>query len=153
MAMNIPQSIGQVTIRAATMADAKRLAELSGQLGYPATPEEISRRLSKILGNEEHSLLVAETPGARVIAWVHVHLIYPLEEEPQAEIGGLVVDHAYRARGMGQALMQQAEQWAREKGCRALRLRSNVIRTGAHAFYERLGYQMVKTQKVFRKTL
>ena len=151
--MKISHGIGELTIRSAALGDAGRLAELSGQLGYPATPDAILQRLSRILGKEEHSLLVAEIPEAGVIAWVHVHLVYPLEEEPQAEIGGLVVDEACRSRGVGHALMQRAEQWARERGCRFLRLRSNVIRTGAHAFYENLGYQAIKTQKVFRKTL
>jgi len=32
-------------------------------------------------------------------------------------------------------------------------VRSNVTRERAHAFYGRLGYETVKTQRVFRKTL
>jgi hypothetical protein len=32
-------------------------------------------------------------------------------------------------------------------------LRSNVIREKAHAFYEKLGYRLIKTQKCFRKGL
>jgi GNAT superfamily N-acetyltransferase len=50
-------------------------------------------------------------------------------------------------------LLARAERWAREKGCRAIGLRSNVIRDRAHAFYERHGYKHVKTQKSFRKDL
>ena len=50
-------------------------------------------------------------------------------------------------------LMEEAEQWARDKGCRSVRLRSNVVRAEAHAFYERLGYSVFKTQKNYRKML
>jgi GNAT superfamily N-acetyltransferase len=50
-------------------------------------------------------------------------------------------------------LLGRAERWAREKGCRAIGLRSNVIRDRAHVFYERHGYKHTKTQKSFRKDL
>jgi len=50
-------------------------------------------------------------------------------------------------------LMAQAERWAQEKGCQAVLLRSNAIREGAHAFYEGIGYENIKTSKTFRKAL
>lgn len=49
--------------------------------------------------------------------------------------------------------MERAERWAREQGCWAIYLRSNVVREGAHAFYERLGYERVKMQLALRKAL
>jgi GNAT superfamily N-acetyltransferase len=73
--------------------------------------------------------------------------------DPRAEVAGLVVDASCRSRGIGAMLMARTEEWAREHGCAAVTLRSNVIRERAHRFYERLGYQIVKTQKSFRKTL
>jgi GNAT superfamily N-acetyltransferase len=50
-------------------------------------------------------------------------------------------------------LMEQAERWAREKGCWAVHLRSNIVRRDAHVFYERIGYSNVKKSRVFRKVL
>jgi hypothetical protein len=49
--------------------------------------------------------------------------------------------------------MQQAEQWACEKGYREVVLRSNVIRDRAHKVYKSLGYTVTETQKHFRKIL
>jgi hypothetical protein len=49
--------------------------------------------------------------------------------------------------------MQAAETWTLEKGCSSVYLRSNVIRTGAHEFYKRLGYTIIKSQYAFRKVL
>ena len=69
------------------------------------------------------------------------------------EIGGLVVDEDCHRRGVGRILMEQAEQWACEKGCGAVYLRSNVIRKETHAFYERIGYTNIKRSKTFRKAL
>ncbi|HVS45273.1 MAG TPA: GNAT family N-acetyltransferase [Verrucomicrobiae bacterium] len=50
-------------------------------------------------------------------------------------------------------MLDRAERWARERGCPALSLRSNVIRERAHAFYERRGYTHKKSQHYFEKRL
>lgn len=142
-------------VRTAALADAASIAELSGQLGYPATPEQVAERLRRLEGNTEHVVYLAELregPAAgKVIGWVHVHECRFVESEPCAEVSGLVIADGHRSRGAGRLLMQHAEQWARARALGAVLLRSNVVRAGAHAFYEKLGYQTIKTQKVFRK--
>ena len=40
-----------------------------------------------------------------------------------------------------------------DRGLNAIAVRSNALRLKAHAFYEHLGYQVVKTQKAFLKHL
>ena len=140
-------------IRPARRGDEPRIAALAGQLGYPAAPEEIRLRLESILENPAHALYVSEDAEAWVTGWVHVFLHQAIESAPRAEVGGLVVDSARRGRGVGQLLMERAEQWAREHGCREVSLRSNVVREEAHRFYQRLGYRIVKTQHAFRKSV
>jgi len=142
-----------VRIRAASLNDAGQLAELSGQLGYPSQAEEMKQRLERVQPDKEHALFVAEQQGGRVVGWVHVFLYHSIENATRAEVGGLVVDERSRSQGVGHQLLARAEQWAREKGCRVIGLRSNVIRDRAHAFYEREGYKVIKTQKAFRKDL
>lgn len=132
--------------------DAGRIAALSGQLGYPAAEEDVLGRLRAIGQRPDHAVFVAEAAG-RVVGWVHVYTVATMESPAHAEIGGLVVDEAHRGRGIGRALMQRAEAWARDAGLGMVRLRSNVIRAEAHDFYERIGYALVKTQKVFAKVL
>jgi GNAT superfamily N-acetyltransferase len=143
----------QVTVRPASLNDAERLAVLCGQLGYPSSEEEIRRRLEPIGQDERHAVYVAESPGGQVVGWIHAYLRPLLEEDLQAEIGGLVIDEAWRNYGIGQRLLQQAEQWAQEQGCWAVHVRSNIIRERAHRFYQRLGYSSIKTQLSFRKVL
>lgn len=137
------------TIRPAKPEDAGRLADLATQLGYPSTPQEITRRLVPISSHAEHAVFVAESEG-EVAGWVHVYLHSLLIADTEAEIGGLVVDEARRGTGVGRLLMQQAERWALEQGCGSVYVRSNVIRTEAHKFYEELGYVRFKTQHAFR---
>ncbi|MGD1995350.1 MAG: GNAT family N-acetyltransferase [Anaerolineae bacterium] len=143
----------QVRIRAAEPEDVKRVADLCGQLGYPASGDDVRRRLAWIHRQEEHAVYVAERTDGVLVGWVHVYIRHLLVADRHAELGGLVVDGSFRGRGVGRLLMEWAERWTRKKGCRAVYLRSNVIREGAHAFYEELGYINLKTQYAFQKIL
>ena len=142
-----------VTIRRARQADAPRIAELSGQLGYPTTVREMARRLKVTLREKSGACFVAETKENGVVGWVHVSLTPLLEVEKRAEVNGLVVEERVRSRGAGSSLLQVAEVWARKKHCKGVSLRSNVLRERAHGFYLRHGYEHYKTQKAFRKEL
>ena len=137
---------------AGRLEDGPRLAGLSTQLGYPMSAGEAEARLAAIAGHPDHALLVAEVDG-RVAGWVQVSLPRIFESPVHGEIVGLIVDEELRSRGIGRSLLAAAETWAREKGCGALRVRSNVIRHEAHTFYRRGGYREIKTQRVFEKGL
>jgi GNAT superfamily N-acetyltransferase len=143
----------QTVIRLARADDAERIAVLCQQLGYSVSSEEARRRLEYIHQEDRHIVYVAELPHGHVGGWVHVHARSLLVVDLHAEIGGLVVDEGCRGRGIGKLLMQHAEEWARGQGCRTVYLRSNAIRKGAHVFYERVGYSVVKTSLTFCKTL
>lgn len=142
-----------VTIRTALPEDAARLAALSDQLGYAVHVADLAQRLDLILRQPDSVLYVAESPDGEVIGWVHA-FIRPLLTNPlHIEIGGLVVDERCRSQGVGAALMQHAEDWAREHGCDAVYLRSRVQREAAHRFYQRIGYTNLKTSYTFYKPL
>lgn len=142
-----------VSIRLAALEDAAALAGLSTQLGYATSEDDARRRLIQVAGNPENVVFVAALREGRVVGWLHAYLCHLVESDMYAEIGGLVVDQQHRRSGGGRLLMQHAEQWARSKCCKAVSLRSNIIREGAHAFYPSLGYEIVKTQHAFRKDL
>ena len=100
----------------------------------------------------DHVVFVAENDSS-VIGWVHAARELHLESGMFAEVFGLVVDESHRSAGIGRSLVEAAEQWAQEHGCRDMRVRTNVVRERAHTFYERNGYTLKKQQKVFSKTL
>ena len=140
----------KLKIRRARLQDAEQLAELSGQLGYPASRAKIVQRMKRMRPAAEHAIFVAET-GKNVTGWLHVSVTPLLEVDLRAEVNGLVVDEHQRSLGAGAQLLQAAEQWAAEKGCKSMSVRSNVVRERAHGFYLRRGYEHYKTQKAFRK--
>jgi N-acetylglutamate synthase-like GNAT family acetyltransferase len=142
----------KMKIRRAKDQDASRIAELSGQLGYPASRKEILQRMKRIGAETQHAIFVAESEKT-VTGWLHVSVTPLLEVALRAEVNGLVVDEKQRSAGTGAKLLAAAERWAAEKGCKSMSVRSNVIRDRAHEFYLRNGYEHYKTQKAFRKYL
>ena len=151
----IPPTCGfsQVRIRPAKADDSPRLAVLCTQLWYPSSVEQVEQRLEQIQKDAQHCVYAAELPDGTVAGWIYVYLDPSLLNDPQAEIGGLIVDEGYRGRRIGECLLSEAERWAGEHGCRTVSVRSNVVRKDAHRFYERLGYRVVKTQLALRRDL
>jgi GNAT superfamily N-acetyltransferase len=144
-----------IKIRKVRRGDAERIAQLTGELGYPATAAQIAVRLRQLTPVSKHAVFVAESPEADtgVVGWVHVSVSHLLESDVRAEVNGLIIADGQRSAGAGAKLLEAAEAWARRRGCRGMNVRSNVIRERAHKFYERQGYEHYKTQKAFRKPL
>ncbi|HKM90664.1 MAG TPA: GNAT family N-acetyltransferase [Candidatus Acidoferrales bacterium] len=151
--MTVAATTNEIRIRPGRFEDAEALATLATQLGYPSTPDEIAARLRQILPHPDHAVFVAELPGAGARGFAHVFAGIALESGPRAEILGLVTDESLRSRGIGRRLVAEAELWARARGFPVLCVRCNVVRAGAHRFYEDLGFECAKTQKYFRKSL
>ena len=140
-----------VSIRAMLESDADAVHRLAVQLGYPTQPSLTLARVRAVLASDVADAFVAEDSEGRVLGWAHVFTAPFLESGPNAELGGLVVEESARGRGIGAALVARAESWARERGIPRICLRSNVIRTEAHAFYQRLGFTIQKSQFKFQK--
>jgi GNAT superfamily N-acetyltransferase len=143
----------KVRIRPPVPADYAAMAELAGQLGYPCTVRELRARLAGMKDPREYAVFVAEAPDGQVAGWIGVYIFRCVERAACAEISGLIVDRGQRSRGIGELLLGAAAKWARRRGCREMAVHSNVIRRRAHGFYERHGFQHVKTQKFFSKRL
>jgi GNAT superfamily N-acetyltransferase len=142
----------QLRIRPLSEDDCGAAAELCTQLGYPSTPAQVARRL-RILARTAGQGVFGAEQESRVVGWVHVQTRCELASDPFAEICGLVVDERLRGQGVGRALVNAAEEWARREGHVEVRVRSNSIRTRTHRFYEQLGYALAKTSHAFHKPL
>jgi len=60
---------------------------------------------------------------------------------PSGIIEDVVVDAACQGQGIGKQMMQYAYKECQNAGCYKMVLSSNLKRTGAHAFYESLGFE------------
>jgi GNAT superfamily N-acetyltransferase len=151
--MSEETEMAEVQIRRARLVDAERVAELSGQLGYPTSAKAMKPRLKDALKDKDGACFVAGSREGGLLGWIHVTTTPLLEVERRAEVNGLVVDETARSGGAGALLLAAAEKWARGKRCKNMSVRSNVLRERAHGFYLRHGYEHYKTQKAFRKGL
>jgi GNAT superfamily N-acetyltransferase len=73
--------------------------------------------------------------------------------EPQAYINELATSEAAEGRGVGTALIQACEQWAREQGYRILALSTGAANARALGFYHHLGFREedIKLVKLLEK--
>ncbi|MEM9998584.1 MAG: GNAT family N-acetyltransferase [Bacteroidota bacterium] len=142
-----------MTIRRATLLDARALADLSGELGYPSSEADLRARLEPLLRAEDNAVFVAIDASSRILGWIHVFVAHRVESDSFAEIGGLVVRETDRRRGIGQRLVVRAEAWAATRNVGKLRVRSRTERDGALAFYAGLGFAAAKQQAVLDKPL
>ena len=128
-----------IQVRDAKAGDADALARLCAQLGYPSSPEAVLPRLERLVRSGARALVA--TSGGEVIGLATVHLRNTINHEaPLAQLTLLVVDEERRSQGVGRALVDEAEAWARGQGCRRIIVTTALNRTGSHAFYERIGY-------------
>jgi len=142
-----------LTVSLAGLEDAQTLAELAGQLGYPASGATLAARLADLLARpDEHRIWVARA-GGKPIAWLHAFVARYLVDDPYAEIGGLVVAEGERGHGVGALLLSAVDDWARLRGFDRVGVHSNVLRADAHRFYERAGFVLEKRQGVFTRKL
>lgn len=145
-----------LTIRPARLADCDALVLLCHELGYRPTTADLAGQLAQIQHHPDHAVFVAEIGAAQngqIGGWIHVCLHPTLQEGQQAEISGLVVSQTLRGQGIGSSLLQQAEAWAQQQGCKAIVVRSNLQRHEAHRFYQQVGYAEIKRSIAFRRWL
>ncbi|UTW66926.1 GNAT family N-acetyltransferase [bacterium SCSIO 12643] len=139
-------------IRPVKSEDALAITRLSDQLGYRSPQKSIATRIELILKDPNHQVFVAVL-NQQIVGWIHGFYVLKIESEPFMEIGGLIVDDQFRKMGIGKKLVQQIVIWSNHNGISKLRVRCNVIRLESHKFYETIGFELNKEQKVFDRFL
>jgi N-acetylglutamate synthase-like GNAT family acetyltransferase len=128
------------TIRAARASDSVYIAQLLGELGYPASPDAVPARLAALSAERISIVLVAEREG-EVVGVITAHSIASIHDDEKVTwITTLSVSSAVRQGGIGRALVAAAESWAQACGSKRISVTTALHRAVAHTFYERLGY-------------
>lgn len=130
-------------IRKAVQEDVSQLAVLMGELGYPTTTVEMEHRFLKINSNSLYNTQVAEKDGV-IVGMIGMILGFHYEKnENYVRIVALVVDSKCRKQGIGERLIEKAEEWANEKEANRIVLNSGnrSERDDSHQFYIRRGFE------------
>jgi GNAT superfamily N-acetyltransferase len=129
--------------------DFNGLIKLMFALGYTIEEGEFKKTVQEIT-KRDGVIFIAEKQS-RVIGSSCAIIDARLAEGIFGEIVSLVISKELRGFGVGKQLVYMSEEWL-YKRVNTIRIRANVIREDAHSFYNHLGYQEKKEQKVFIKT-
>ncbi len=114
------------------------LPQLSAQL---TSPDE--GRIRQILAAENTALLAAMEQG-RILGLLTL-VWYDVPSGRKAWIEDVVVDTDARGKGVGQALVAAAQQWAVRVGADRVLLTSAAHRIAAHALYKTMNFKEAQT--------
>lgn len=138
-------------VRPALPEDGEAISVLTHRsLGYEVVPDQTRARVARLIQKPQNRIWVAEQQG-QVTAYLHGADYETCYRAPQKNVVSLAVDPACQGMGMGRALLQEAETWARWEKCDGVRTVTGTVRTGAHAFYLACGYHLRKEYKNFEK--
>lgn len=139
------------SIREAVESDVSAIWQLnSNELGYQYSLDGTVQNVTKLLSSNADKIFVAILDGS-VVGYVHANDYDLLYAPHMKNIMGIAVSGGHKRKGIGRALLQQVENWARETGAFGIRLVSGSTRTDAHAFYRRCGYEGSKEQINLKK--
>ena len=127
-------------IREATTADAERMVALIGELEFSVDADGVAERLRRLAECGE-PVLLSETDG-EVVGLIDWHVMTTIHRpRPVGRIVALIVAKGHRGQAIGQALVVEAEQRMRERGCEKMEVTSDLRLERAHQFYERIGFE------------
>ena len=130
------------------------LVSLINQWGMPKsyTAEALAADLEKVFSHAECRIYLA-LYGGKVAGYAQTSDKNLLCFDPFVEVEQLLVDESCRSAGVGSAIMARIETDAVERGIMMVKLSSQVHRTRAHLFYERMGYEYFKISKFYEKKI
>jgi RimJ/RimL family protein N-acetyltransferase len=131
--------MSQFTVRRASVADARPMAELfaavaeerSGIASEP--PVDIGARTAQFTVSVAGSMVAVA--GDQIIGMIHIEV----SRHGFGEFG-MLVDREWRGRGVGSALIQAAIDWARDRGLHKLSLEVFAHNTAGIALYRKYGF-------------
>lgn len=130
----------KLNIRPARMSDAKGLAQLMEELGYPTEVLQMEGRLQGILLHADYQTFVAEI-GNAVVGMIGLHIGHYYEKDGlYGQIVALAVQQSFQGQGIGSALVAAGERWLKGHAVETVIVNSGNAPVDAHRFYEHLGY-------------
>jgi GNAT superfamily N-acetyltransferase len=136
----------RLEVRDGRPADSAAIAALLDALGFPTSSKDVRSRLAKL---DNPPLVAAEGEVVGVLTWHVTPVLH--RPKPVGRITMMVVEQAARGRGIGGALVSEAEARLAAAGCGLVEVTSNIELAGAHDFYRSRGYD--RTSWRFAKPL
>jgi ribosomal protein S18 acetylase RimI-like enzyme len=129
------------------LADLNRLMD---QLRADNQRQGILKELKQIIADPNIALAVAQD-GKKIVGAASLYIIQKIGKST-GYIEDVVVDEAYRGRGLGTKLMTTLIEVAREKELLSISLTSRPARVAGNKLYQKMGFEQKETN-VYRLKL
>lgn len=137
----------ELTIRPATEADVPAIVAMLADDPLGATresPDDLTPYLAAVkrLTGDPNQHLVVAVRADRVVGTLQLTIVPGLSRKgaTRSIIEGVRVHADERGGGLGTRFIEWAVEKSRAENCALVQLTSDVTRTDAHRFYERLGF-------------
>ncbi|MFI5667915.1 GNAT family N-acetyltransferase [Streptomyces sp. NPDC051704] len=139
--------LDEPAIRPATEEDLPAIVAMLADDPLGATresPDDLTPYLAAFrrLADDPHQHVVVAVREGRVVGTLQLTIVPGLSRKgaTRSIIEGVRVHADERGSGLGTRFIQWAIEESRRENCRLVQLTSDVTRTDAHRFYERLGF-------------
>lgn len=146
-----------MTIQRATLNDLDEWLQLALALWPDSDSDELRWLLTTIQQSAKEDGFLVRNGQGLAIGFMNLSLrtdyVPGATQTPVAFLEGIYVEPAYQHQGIGQLLIQQAEQWAKEKGCTELASDVQLSNSTGESFHIKAGFEEVERVIQFIKTL
>jgi len=114
------------------------------------------REMGEILKSDTETVSFAERPDGGLCGFLEAAIrpwAIGCDARPVGYIEGWYVDEDVRRQGVGRALVEAAEAWARSKGCRQMASDAELWNEVSHQAHGAVGYEETARLVLYKKDL
>lgn len=145
-----------MTIREATVEDAKKVASLAIQMWKSHTIEELITEFSDYMSKEGSIVFLAMSDEC-AIGFAQCGLRYDYVEgtdsTPVGYLEGIFVEENYRKRGLARDMVEACQEWAKEQGCTEFASDCELVNEDSLRFHLKMGFEEANRIICFTKKL
>jgi aminoglycoside 6'-N-acetyltransferase I len=145
-----------VNVRGARPEDRAEWLRMRKALWEDCPDDQQVREMEEILGSDTEEVHFAERSSGGLCGFLEAALrsrADGCDSTPVGYIEGWYVDEDVRRRGIGRALVEAAEAWARSRGCRQMASDAELWNTVSHQAHGAIGYDETARLVLFKKDL
>jgi len=143
-------------IRSYRAGDAAEWLRMRRALWDECPDEQQVREIEEILASVTETVVLTERPEGGLCGFLEASSrpwAIGCDQRPAGYIEGWYVDEDVRHQGVGRALVESAEAWARSQGCRQMASDAELWNAVSQQAHGALGYEETARLVMFKKDL